>query len=304
MSRDRPLLGIALVLAFCAIVPMGDAIAKLLGGRVALPHLLLARFGLQAALLAPLVVWLGLSWRIGRDLWPLVVLRALLHIAGIGAMYAALVHLPLADAVAIAFVMPFLLLLLGNLLLGEAVGWRRLAACCAGFAGTLLVLQPRFAEVGAPALLPLLVALAFALFMLVTRRLAPRTDPVSLQAVSGAVAVVAILPAALLAPPPVLAAIDWGLLFAMGALGTAAHLALTWSLRFAPAATLAPIQYLEIPFAAVIGLLVFGDWPGPMALAGIALSVAAGLYIIARERAIAQAPQQAPPTPPPAPPAA
>jgi drug/metabolite transporter (DMT)-like permease len=73
-------------------------------------------------------------------------------------MFAALRHLPLADAIAIAFVMPFLLLLLGRTVLGETVGPRRLAACAVGFAGTLLVIQPSFAAVGWAALLPLGVA--------------------------------------------------------------------------------------------------------------------------------------------------
>jgi drug/metabolite transporter (DMT)-like permease len=74
---------------------------------------------------------------------------------GIALMFASLRYLPLADAVAIAFVMPFIMLLLGWFYLGEEVGPRRLGACAVGFIGTLMVVQPSFAEVGWPALLPL-----------------------------------------------------------------------------------------------------------------------------------------------------
>ena len=73
------------------------------------------------------------------------------------------------------------LLLLGKYVLGEQVGPRRLIACVVGFIGTLLVIQPSFAQVGAPALLPLIVAVVFALFMLVTRQIAKETDPVALS---------------------------------------------------------------------------------------------------------------------------
>ena len=66
---------------------------------------------------------------------------------------------------------------------------------------------------------------------------------------------------------------------------------MTWSLRFAPSATLAPIQYLEIPFATLIGYLVFGDLPNRIAALGIAVTIAAGLYVLHRERRASRAAQ-------------
>ncbi|MGB0716718.1 MAG: EamA/RhaT family transporter, partial [Phycisphaerae bacterium] len=90
-------------------------------------------------------------------------------------------------------VFPFIQLLLGHLFLGEQVGIRRLSACSVGFLGTLLIIQPSFAEVGPPALLPLVVAVVFSLFMLVTRQIAKQTDPIALQAVSGVMACAIIL---------------------------------------------------------------------------------------------------------------
>jgi drug/metabolite transporter (DMT)-like permease len=65
---------------------------------------------------------------------------------------------------------------------------------------------------------------------------------------------------------------------------------MSWSLRFAPSATLAPMQYLEIPVATVIGWLVFRDLPNGLAAFGIALTVASGLYIVLRERALSRLP--------------
>ena len=296
MSNDRPVLGILLMLGFCVVAPMGDAVAKLLGQQLPLGEILLVRFGVQALVLIPLVAMTGRLWRMRRRILGLTALRTLLHIAGIGAMFTALQYLPLADAVAIAFVMPFLMLLLGHFVLGEEVGLRRIAACIVGFIGTLLVIQPSFAAVGWPALLPLVVAVVFSLFMLVTRQIARDTDPIGLQAVSGVMAVVVLAPVVLIGQmfevePLTLVAPDswgWTLLIGIGLLGTAAHLLMTWSLRHAPAATLAPMQYLEIPVATIIGLLVFGDLPNLLAAIGIAITIAAGLYMVLRERMVAR----------------
>lgn len=291
-DADRPLAGILLMLGFCALAPLGDSMAKLLGDSVPLVQVVAIRFAVQVAVLVPLAMATGRSLAMSPRLLRLTALRTVLHVIGIAAMFLSLRYLPLADAVAIAFVMPFILLLLGRFLLDEEVGIRRLGACAVGFAGTLMVIQPSFADVGAAAFLPLVVAVVFALFMLVTRQIARDADPVALQAVSGAMAAGVLLPVLLLADgrgwvgidPVTPDAADWSMLVALGLLGTVAHLLMTWSLRFAPASTLAPMQYLEIPFATAIGFAVFGDLPNRVAALGILVTVAAGLYVIHREQ--------------------
>lgn len=296
MTRDHPTLGILLMLGFCIVAPLGDAVAKLLGGTVPLGELLFVRFAVQVVLLAPLV-WVGRrQWRMKGRVLQLTFLRTLLHIGGIGAMFTALKHLPLADAIAIAFVMPFIMLLLGKYVLGEEIGLRRLGACIVGFGGTLLVIQPSFIQVGWPALWPLLMAVIFAFFMLVTRQIAKHTDPIGLQAVSGVMACVLLAPVLLIGnyleiAPLMLQAPDsygWFLLAAIGGLGTVTHLLMTWSLRYAPAATLASMQYLEIPVATLFGWLIFDQLPNTLASVGIAVTMAAGLYVILRERIAAK----------------
>ena len=285
MTTDRPLLGIALMLGFCLLAPLGDGIAKLLGSSVALITLVTARFAIQAAILVPLCGATRRSLIMTRRDLRLTAWRTALHIAGIACMFTALKFLPIADAVAIAFVMPFIMLLLGKYVLGETVGPHRLGAAVVGFLGTLLVVQPNFLAVGAAALLPMAVALIFALFMLVTRQMAKDVDPVALQAVSGLMGTLALLPVLLMMPDtPMPPATSWVLIGILGVVGTLAHLLMTWSLRYAPAATLAPMQYLEIPFATAIGWLMFRDLPNGLATLGILITVGAGLYVIARER--------------------
>ena len=294
MTHDRPSLGILLMLGFCITAPMGDAVAKLLGAHIPLGQLLLVRFAAQVLLLAPLILATGRVWRMQGRVLRLTFVRTLLHIAGIGAMFTGLKYLPLADAVAIAFVMPFIMLFLGKFILGEEVGMVRLLACIVGFGGTLLVIQPSFVAVGWHALWPLMVAVIFAFFMLVTRQIAKDTDPISLQAVSGTMACGLLAPVFAVGAAtdlPILAIVSptadqWALLAAIGLLGTAAHLLRTWSLRYAPAATLASMQYLEIPVAALIGLWIFDELPNGLAALGILITIAAGLFVILRERQI------------------
>ena len=291
-SRDRPLLGILLMIGFCALIPISDASAKILGETIPLLQVLLLRFIVQALVLFPVRGWKRDGSLVTQRLLTMTAVRAALQIIGIGAMYASLRYLPLADAVAIAFVMPFLMLVLGRTMLKEEVGPRRLAACAVGFCGTLLVIQPSFLAVGAPALLPLGVAFAYAFYILLTRQMAQDVDPLILQGLSGFAGVAGLIALFILgmgSDIPDLGLVvpnahEALLLTIISVLGTGAHLLMTWSLRFVPASTVAPIQYLEIPFATLVGWIVFHDLPNGLAALGIAITIAAGLYIIHRER--------------------
>jgi len=154
MDQDRPLFGVLLMLGFCGLAPFGDSLAKLLGGQIPLAELVLVRFSLQALFLLPVIHLSGTSLRCSRRVFRLTAYRTFLHILGTTFMYSALLFLPLADAIAIAFVMPFIMLVLGKTVLKEEVGTRRIIASIVGFGGTLMVIQPSFATVGLPALLP------------------------------------------------------------------------------------------------------------------------------------------------------
>jgi drug/metabolite transporter (DMT)-like permease len=293
MRLDRPGLGIAMMLGFCIFAPLADAFAKILGGSLAIGELVAWRFLAQTALLMPFVLWMGqslwLPWRLMR----IAILRGALHVLGSFAMFLALRHLPLAETIAIAYVMPFIAMLLGHYILGETVGPRRVMAAGVGFIGTLMVVQPVFNDVGWLALLPLFVALVFSGFMLATRAISHEVDPVRLQAISGFASLVICAP--FLAIGATLGIADLTvtgpaseqvtLYLGLGALGTLAHLFMVWSLKYAPAATVAPMQYLEIPFATLIGLWLFDAFPNGLALIGIVVTMAAGVFVILIERA-------------------
>ena len=268
MVADRPLLGILFILGFCVFAPLGDAAAKSIALSTPLLVLLLARYIVQGLLPLPLIIVTGRQLRMSPRVVRVIITRSMVNIAGSAAMYAALRYLPLADALAIAFVYPFIMLLMGWTLLKEQVGIRRLLACSVGFIGTLLIIQPSFAAVGLPALLPLLVAFLFASVVLLTRQIAKDYDPVSLQSVSG-------LTSGLI-------------LMVIWALAGGANIP---DLQFTVPTTdqmitllmvgvLAPMQYVELPVATVIGWAMFGELPNGMATAGILITIIAGLAVI------------------------
>ena len=285
---NKPRLGILLLIGFCAFAPASDALVKLLGDTVPLVQVLIARFALLLFLLRPkLWVQRRLIW-LRRDMLGWIILRSLLHLIAIACFFVSLRFLPLADALAIAYVMPFIVLGVGAVQ-GEKVTAVRLMLCFIGFIGTLMVIEPSFATVGWPAFLPVAVAILFTSFMFITRRISSTIETVDLQAMHGVITLAILLPLATLGttldifPLRVISISPWQLLMLLGVggLGIIAHLMMNYALRFASPPAIAPVQYLEISFGAFYGWFLFGDWPSTMAMVGILVTILAGLALFA-----------------------
>ena len=301
---DRILLGVALMLGFVATAPLIDVFSKLAAETVPVGQITAARFLVQGAAMLPVALATGHGTGLDRRLWGSVALRGLMLALSTYAFVSAVDVMPLADALAIAFVMPFILMLLGRLVMGDAVGPRRIAACAVGFGGCLLVIQPSLAAFGLVALWPLGTAASFALYMLVTRWLSPHMHPIPMQLHTSVLAFAICLPVLLWADgtggpldPLWPEGRAWAWLLGVGLASAVAHMLMTVALRFAPSATLAPLNYLEIVVAVALGYLVFGDFPNALTWAGIAVIVASGLYVIHRERLASAAQPSAPGAP-------
>lgn len=293
-SVDRILLGIALMLIFCIVAPLIDVASKIAVQTVSAGTVTLARFLVQAALMAPIVLLMRLPMRMNLRIGRLVLLRALANIGSTICFVAAVRFMPIADALAVAFVSPFILLLMGRFLLGEKVGVRRVAASFVAFCGTVLVIQPSFARFGTTALLPVGSAVCFALYMLVTRHLSREQHPVTMQLNTALAASLICLPLLSIGTAADIEPFGfvlpggtvWLACLAVGVAATVSHMAMTYALSFAPSSTLAPLNYLEIVTGTLFGFLFFGDFPGGMTWIGIAVIVTSGLYVINRERAL------------------
>lgn len=292
---DRVLFGMALMVGFCILAPVADVFSKLAAATLPIAEIAAARFVIQAAVMGPFAVVAGYSLALPRAAIPWVALRALMLVLTMFTFVSALPVMAIADALAIAFVQPFMLLVLGALLLGDKVGPRRIGACVVGFGGALLVIRPSFAAFGAVALWPLAAALFFTVYMLVTRSLSRTLPPVAMQLHTALFAAVLCVPlafavavgggAAFVLP----AGAEWAWLIGVGLSSTLSHMLMTLSLRAAPPATLAPLQYFEIVTAVGLGWAVFGDFPAPLTWVGIAIVTGSGLYILHRERRTSRA---------------
>ncbi|PZQ96788.1 MAG: EamA family transporter [Cereibacter sphaeroides] len=296
MTQDRTLAGVALILIFCAIAPLLDVASKLAAATIPVGQITTARFLLQGLIMLPVVLFMGLNWHASARVWWLITVRAVFLILSTYSFVAAIQYMPLADALAIVFVEPFILLILGSLLLGDEVGPRRIAACMVGFCGSLLVIQPSLMVFGAIALFPLGTAFFFAFYMLITRSLASSIHPVTMQLHTSIAGTLICLPLLAFFDGTGIASLDpvipqgwaWLWLAGVGFWAAVSHMCMTYALKFAPASTLAPLHYLEIISAVGFGYLVFGDFPNALTWAGIAVIVASGMYIILRERKVAR----------------
>ena len=300
-STDRILPGVALMLGFCAVAPLIDVSSKLAAATVPVGQITLARFVVQGVLMLPILLAMGQGLRMTRRAVRLTVWRAIASILSTFTFVWAVSVMPIADALAIAFVEPFILLIFGKFIFNDEVGPRRIAASAVGFAGALMVIQPSFAVFGWVALLPVGTAFSFAAYMLITREASRVMTPEAMQFHTAWIASAICLPVLLLAEGSGIAALDpvmpqgiaWAWLAGVGVAATISHMMMTYALKFAPSATLAPLHYLEIVSAATLGYLVFGDFPNALTWAGIAVIVASGLYIIHRERVVAAQARQA-----------
>lgn len=295
-NTDRILPGVALMITFCVIAPLIDVASKFAAQSVSPGVVTLGRYIVQGSMMLPVVLLMRLSLRMSaRAMW-LNFWRSVAGITSTMTFVAAVKVMPIADALAIAFVEPFIILLIGRLVLGEQVGPRRLGAAAVGFVGVLFVIQPSFAVFGAVALFPLGTAVAFAFYILITRALSREMHPVAMQFQTAWVAGLICVPMLALGTEFDIPAITWSMpqgiiLFwcvAMGAAATISHMAITMALKFAPSSTLAPLHYLEIVTATLFGYVFFGDFPNALTWLGIAIIVASGLYIIHRERITAR----------------
>jgi drug/metabolite transporter (DMT)-like permease len=178
---------------------------------------------------------------------------------------------------------PLLIAALSGPILGEAVGWKRWMAIIVGFVGVLIILEPGFGVFAPAAIVPLIAALLFAIYGLLTRYAARKDSSATSffwTGVTGAVIMTLVgLPNFTNMTQP-----DWmmmGLLCLSGALG---HFLLIKCYEVAEASAVQPFAYLQLVFASVIGLFVFGETLDTNVVIGASIVVGAGLFTLWRER--------------------
>ncbi|MFA5951167.1 MAG: DMT family transporter [Hyphomicrobium sp.] len=296
-ARDR-LTAIGLMVAAVGLFSGLDTAAKYLVTHYGLSvgQVVWARFFGQFVMLATCVPLLGvMSLRalLTTSHLKLQLIRSVLMVATTAFNFMALRYLRLDQTITIVFLAPLVVALLAGPLLGEWVGWRRFVAILVGFAGILIAIHPDASNVHPAVLMALSAMFAYALFMLLTRYMASFNPPLVTLFYSMFAGTVGGAPVAWMSwttPPDALA---WALLACLGLLGGIGHYLFIHAYRLAPASTVAPFLYLQLLTMVAFGYAVFGDLPDVYTLAGAAIIVGSGVYLVHRERKVARAARDA-----------
>ena len=281
-AAPRLLPGMLMALAAAFGYTAMDTVVKLLTARLPSVQILMIVYlvGVLPSLLWCVANGNRAALRSRRPLIQLV--RGLAMLVASMLFFHALSRLPLADAYALLFTMPLIVTALSVLMLGEKVGWRRLAAIVVGFAGVLVMLRPGSGIIEPAALGVLGCAAAAGFGNVLIRRYGAVESAESFVVYGNLVAVAGTLPFAIAAwVQP-----DTGellLLLVAGTLGGMAGLAVTMAYRVAPATVVAPFQYMQMPGGLLTGYLLFGDRPEALMLLGASIIIGSGLYILHRE---------------------
>jgi len=214
----------------------------------------------------------------------LQVLRSLLLLGSTFFNFMAFRYLQLDEALAILFSTPFMVAILAGPMLGEWVGWRRWMAIGAGFAGVLVVVRPGLGGMSWAALLSGGSAVCYAFYSIITRMLARHDSSQTTLFYSnmlGAAIMLPVLPFVWIPPRSIL---DGVLMVVMGGFGAFGHYLLIVAHRHAPASVLSPFIYIQLIWATTFGYLIFANVPNRWTLAGAAIVIASGLYLLNRER--------------------
>lgn len=276
----RPQLGIILCLLSMLIFASQDGITKVLVKELPIAQLVMVRYWVFLAFAVGYSVYQGSLRTVCRSQHPfLQVIRALIGVGEIALFGLGLRYLGLAEMHALYAVFPLMTLALAGAFLGEYVGIRRWIAAAIGFTGTVVILRPGTGIFELAALIPLLSALGFAIFSVLTRRISQGDSFATnmlYMGFFGAIAITLLGLAGWVSPSPK----QWALIGVLSITGVVAQLLLIQALRYATAATLQPFNYTLLVFATLIGLFVFGELPDTWTVVGACMVVAGGLYAI------------------------
>ncbi|TFF27649.1 DMT family transporter [Jiella endophytica] len=294
-TPGETLKGMAIMIFAAAFIPLLDVFGKMLVTTHELSpgEVGMVRLFVQALVTLPIVFLVD-----GRDGLKttrpgLNILRGLLLALGSISFFAALRFMPLADSTAVFLVEPLIVTLFSALFLKETIGWRRIAAVAVGFVGALIIIRPSYAVFGLASLLPLMAAVAVALYLILSRIVSRGTSSLAMMVHAGFVGGIALAAAMAVGHGQGIAELSfawphtataWALLALAGVVGTAGHLLFILAYRLTPASILAPFGYVEIVSAIGFGYVFFGDLPDFAKWIGMAIIVGSGLFVFLRER--------------------
>jgi len=279
---DAPGLGIACMIGGGLLISVNNAVLKSISTTIPLGEIICLRALVSVALIVSVVLVRGQLNDLRVNQHRVHLIRGLLQVGSMFLFISALRALPLVDVMTLVYIGPIIITAMAPTVLGERVGWHRWSAVILGFIGVIVMLKPTGEGLQWTTMLPVAAAFFGATRDVITRRMsAGDTSSGILFYTSCIVALASLttLPFGWQVPSWQ----DTGLIGLAGVIVTTSLFLMIEALRFAQASTVSPFRYVSLIWAGLLGFLVFGETPDNWTIAGGALIVLAGLYLIHRE---------------------
>ena len=285
MTETNNTAGIWLMVATTFVFALQDGLSQHLAGTYNVLMVVMIRYWFFAAFVMVIAARRagGLRAAAATSQPLLQSFRGLLLATEICVMVLAFTYLGLVESHAIFACYPLLIAALSSPILGEKVGWRRWVAIGVGFVGILIILQPGIGVFSPLAIIPALSALMFALYGLLTRYAARKDSAATSFFWTGTVGAIYMTLIGVWFWEP-MSPMDWGFMAMLCVTGASGHYLLIKCYDVAEVSAVQPFAYLQLPFAASIGILVFGETVEPHLVFGASLIVGAGLFTLWRQR--------------------
>lgn len=293
-SADTVLAGIGwmVLTTFCFVAVTG--IVRYIGTDIPSSQAAFIRYAFGVLIFVPMM----------RRLWTkppsapvmkIFAMRGLLHGVAVVLWFYAMARIPIAEVTALGYTAPIFVTIGAAVYFGERLHFRRVAAVLVGFFGTMIILRPGFQEISIGQVAQLVAAPLFAASFLFAKRLTDDEDPTVIVLMLSVVCTLVLLPGALLNwTNPGLADVLWLALTA--SIATLGHYTMTRAIQAAPLTVTQPVGFLQLIWATMLGIIVFGEPADPYVLIGGGVIVAAITFISHRE-AVAARRQITPPAP-------
>ena len=288
-SQKKNSKGILLMLISMAAFAVGDTFVKISGSFLSPSQIMFFLISGGLIIFTLIALSKGERLRDRRAFSPILLIRYSAEMLGLVAMIMGLTKIPLSVVGTVTQASPILVAAGAVIFFKEVVSWRRWSSIIIGFFGVVLVIQPTGQSLDFAVIWPVAALVAFSVRDLVTR-LTPSDIPSASIATFTMIAAFPFTVAWVFFSgqkffPP---GIEWAVVAGMIILGSIGYLLLITSLRIGDLSAIMPFRYSRIVFLLILGVLVFGERPTLSMLAGSALILISGLYIMWRERIVAQ----------------
>ena len=278
MTRDR-LTGALMVVVGVSLIATLEGISKILMQSLAPTQVFAGRFIVHLLLLSPFIIW-TYRCRLWRDFNPRIqIFRGACLAVSVFLFVLALSQMPLARAIALVAVSPFVVALLSFIMLGERVRMLNIIFIGGGFGGVLLIARP---DIGLDwhNLIAVLSGVCYALFIIFSRKISAAVPGMVSSLYVAIAAVVMVLPFLLLTEIKSLSAEDIQLFILAGGMSAGAHYFMARAFTFAEASFLSLFVYWELAAAIIVGFLFHGDIPDIRDWGGICIITVCGIMMI------------------------